>query len=68
MSKVKIDCDNCKNGKTKYYHVLDGICFQCNGTGYIYLDQNKVNEIEQKKKELGKPVNKKGESQYEKMD
>lgn len=52
MPKIKIKCDNCKNGKTKYYHVLDGICFQCNGVGYLYLDENKIKEIEKRKEEM----------------
>jgi hypothetical protein len=52
MSKIKIKCDNCKNGQTKFFHVHDGICFKCNGQGYVYVDENKLKEIEQKENEL----------------
>ncbi|MFO1442839.1 hypothetical protein KDN24_06375 [Bacillus sp. Bva_UNVM-123] len=48
MRKIKVECDNCSKGKTKYYHIEEGICFKCRGAGFLFLDENKLKEIEQK--------------------
>ncbi len=43
---LTIQCDKC-NGKGKLpYRLAEGLCFQCNGTGSIQLDENKLKQIE----------------------
>lgn len=53
MNKVKIECENCKgSGYVKYKHIADGICFQCEGKGFILYDKNKAEQIEKDNRDM----------------
>lgn len=49
MNKHRIPCVNCKgSGKTKFYNVLGGVCFRCNGQGTEVVSEISYNDYKSK--------------------